>query len=150
MMELFFLRHGDAQPDGERPLTSKGREQTLYVCEKLAELGLDLEAIYTGPVLRARQTAEVAGTAFGLEPQVSDWLDSGATISDVAQLVKGAGPHARVMLVGHEPDFSTIIGLLIGGGAVQIKKSGLARVECDKVAPGRGTLRWLVTPDLVE
>jgi phosphohistidine phosphatase len=149
-MELFFLRHGDAQPGGARPLTPKGREQTLQVCKKLAGLGLDLRAIYTSPLLRARQTAEVAGKALGLEPEVSDGLDSGATISDVAQLVPvGAGPRTRVMLVGHEPDFGTIIGQLIGGGAVQMKKSGVARVECDKLAPGRGVLKWLLTPDLV-
>jgi phosphohistidine phosphatase len=149
-MELFFLRHGDALPDGERPLSPRGREQTLHLCEKLAEMSLSLQAIHTSPLLRARQTAEVAGTALGLQPQVSEWLDAGATVSDIAQLVQGLGAHARVMLVGHEPDFSTIVGLLIGGGAVQMKKSGLARVECDKVAPGRGTLKWLVTPDLVE
>lgn len=148
-MELFFLRHGDAQPGGERPLTPKGREQARHVGEKLAALGLEFQAIYTSPLLRAKQTAELVGQALGLQPQVSELLDSGATIANMAQLVPPAGPRTRVLLVGHEPDLSTAIGLLIGGGAVAMKKASLARVECDKVAPGRGTLRWLLTPDLV-
>ena len=149
-MELLFLRHGEAEAGGARPLTPKGRAETRRVCARLAELGLEVRTIYTSPLLRAKQTAEVAGKALGREPQVSDLLDSGATLAKVEELVpRGLGPRTRVMLVGHEPDFSTIIGLLIGGGAVEMKKSGLARVECDKVEPGRGVLKWLITAELV-
>ncbi len=33
------------------------------------------------------------------------------------------------MIVGHEPDFSATVAQLIGGGRVQLKKGGLARVD---------------------
>ena len=50
------------------------------------------------------------------------------------------------MVVGHEPDFSLTIAELIGGGCVEMKKGGLARI--DVAGPGLedGVLEWLLTP----
>jgi phosphohistidine phosphatase len=52
----------------------------------------------------------------------------------------------RVMLVGHEPDFSSLIGELTGGSRVQLKKGGLARVDLETIDHGAGTLVWLLPP----
>ena len=48
------------------------------------------------------------------------------------------------MLVGHEPDFSATIAELTGG-AVTVKKAGVARVDLDEQTM-RGTLVWLLPP----
>ncbi len=57
---------------------------------------------------------------------------------------------ADVLLVGHEPDFSQVIGQLIGGGAVVMRKGGLARVDVTpQGAALSGALVWLLTPSLL-
>ena len=50
------------------------------------------------------------------------------------------------MLVGHEPDFSATIAACIGGGSVECKKGGLARLDIDDPDSLSGTLVWLLPP----
>ena len=51
------------------------------------------------------------------------------------------------MLVGHEPDFSSLIGALCGGGQVALEKSGVAEVQLDEARASPGVLVWLAQPD---
>jgi phosphohistidine phosphatase len=48
--------------------------------------------------------------------------------------------------VGHEPDFSQLIGALTGGSRVLMKKGGLGRVDTELLEAGAGTLAWLLPP----
>jgi phosphohistidine phosphatase SixA len=52
----------------------------------------------------------------------------------------------RVMVVGHEPDFSYIIGALTGGSQIEMKKGSLALVELIPRYDGDGVLHWLLPP----
>jgi phosphohistidine phosphatase len=116
------------------------------VAKALRRLEVGVDALYTSPLRRARQTADAVAEVLGSEPQVTDLLDAGTTLRRLRELLEDCGPEARVMVVGHEPDFSEMVGGLIGGGQVDMKKAGLALVECDEVAPGAGLLRWLLPP----
>ena len=51
-----------------------------------------------------------------------------------------------LMLVGHEPDFSTVISACIGGGRIECKKGGLARVDIEDPTTLAGLLVWLLPP----
>ena len=54
------------------------------------------------------------------------------------------------MLVGHDPDFSELLGTLCAA-EVPMRKGALARVEIGSaLRPGAGVLRWLVPPDLLK
>jgi len=55
------------------PLAERGLQEAALVARRLAERG-DIAAVYTSPVLRARQTAEVIGRELGLLPMVRDGL----------------------------------------------------------------------------
>ena len=73
----------------------------------------------------------------GLELQLADELAPGC---DMAQLFALLGEHRgaeRVMVVGHEPDFSELIGALTGGSQVLMKKGGLGRVDIERAGAGR-------------
>lgn len=50
------------------------------------------------------------------------------------------------MVVGHEPDFSAMIGGLTGGSRVEMKKGGLARVDLASPSSSDGTLVYLLPP----
>ena len=74
--ELHLVRHADAVPASEdhfaiyddyeaHPLSERGRAQAAAVAERFAEL--DLAAVYTSPVRRARETADAIAAAAGVE-----------------------------------------------------------------------------------
>ena len=150
-MELYFYRHGEAEPasaggtDEARELTDAGRQAVLGMAEALLRAGVRPEAIYTSPLIRARQTGEILGEVFGLSPQADERLRCGATFGAVQALASDRGL-ARIMFVGHEPDLSTIVHHLTGG-RVKMRTSCCARVQADRMEPGLGILVWLLSPD---
>ena len=65
-MELYFLRHGEAdwpnwkKSDDERPLTKRGKEEIREVAKFLVRVKAKPSLILTSPLPRASQTAEIA------------------------------------------------------------------------------------------
>ncbi|MET8797926.1 bifunctional RNase H/acid phosphatase [Nocardia sp. NPDC004568] len=78
---LLLVRHGQTELSVQRrysgrgnpPLTAVGREQAARAAKMLAAKG-DIAAIVTSPLGRARETAEAAGVALGIEVRVVDGL----------------------------------------------------------------------------
>lgn len=75
-MDLILVRHArpehivDATGPADPPLTALGHRQAAAVAGWLAAERID--AIYTSPLLRARQTAEPLARMTGIEPVVRD------------------------------------------------------------------------------
>lgn len=144
--ELLLLRHGIAEDrrsvsnDAQRALTDAGRERTAQVLERLLALELQCDLVLSSPLVRARQTAELAVSA-GLAPE----LELAASLAPLADplplLERWLGPLSprpgwrRLALVGHEPDLSTLAALLIGvpmaqaPTALRLKKAGVALLQ---------------------
>ena len=147
-MKLYLLRHGKAdwpnwnKPDDDRPLTEEGKGQVASVAKLLARLEI-APAIFTSPLPRASQTAEIAGKYLNrtvvIDPLLRPGFDAG-TLKKLLQDFSGDG----LMVVGHEPDFTRIIFQLTGG-ETKLSKAGVALIELD-VSSMKGELRWLVPP----
>lgn len=159
-MTLYFLRHGEAVPredprypkDFDRPLTKQGVREMLDVADGVRKLKLDLELILTSPLVRAYQTAEIVADMLVMRKQleVAQSLGGGFSLRKLQILLAEHSSCERVLLVGHEPDFSLLVSELIGGGEVAMKKAGLARVDCtESVGRGRGVLIWLLAPKVL-
>jgi len=153
-MRLYFLRHATAEertgalPDAERRLTAEGVRESRGVAAGLARLGVRFDAIYTSPLARARETAEVVAAGLqGPAPVPAPALAYGCGIAELSRLLHGRRDRDHVLLVGHEPDFSAMVGALIGGGLVRMKKAAIASVDVSAVSPGAGELRWLLNPE---
>ena len=70
-MKLLVIRHGS--PDYERDcLTEKGAREADILAQRL--LGERIDAVYTSPMGRARETAAAYTKLSGHEPRVLDWL----------------------------------------------------------------------------
>jgi phosphohistidine phosphatase len=124
---LWLLRHGDADdgsPDAERTLTEKGRGQARAVGGALKALGVEVDACFTSPKVRAAETARIACELLGIEPQLEPKLAGGPF--DPQALAAGLGD--EMLLVGHDPDFSMAVHSLTGA-QVRLKKGGLAGIE---------------------
>ena len=135
---IWLLRHGDAQdgsPDAERPLTDKGRDQSRAAGAALRALGVEIDACLTSPKVRAADTARIACAELGdIEPQLEPKLAGGPF--DAEALAAGLGDD--VLLVGHDPDFSSAVHSLTGA-QVRMKKGGVAGID-------RGELIVLLRP----
>ena len=124
---LWLLRHGhalDGSPDAERPLSEKGERQARAAGRALKALGVEMDACLTSPKMRAADTAKLACEALGIEAMQEPLLAGGPF--DANALAAGLGD--EVLLVGHDPDFSTAVHDLTGA-QVRLKKGGLAGIE---------------------
>jgi phosphohistidine phosphatase len=145
--QLWLLRHGeaephDAAPDAQRALTERGRDQSTAAGHALKRLGVEVHLCFTSPKVRARQTAELACVALGIEPIDEEALAEGFDGRAALDLMRAAGADQRVLAVGHEPDFSQVVHDLTGG-RVEFKKGGIAGIRLDG---SRGELIVLVRP----
>jgi phosphohistidine phosphatase len=115
------------------------------VSRGLKALGLRPDAILHSPLVRARETAQIVAETLGLQDRLHEepGLACGCRLRDLQQMLDDRAHLNHILLVGHEPDFSTLTSTLIGGGNVRMKKASLACVDAPGVAPGAGELRWL-------
>lgn len=153
MMRLYFLRHGIAEDhassDAERRLTDKGIAQLEDAARLFRGLDLHLKHLYSSPLVRARQTAEIVGKALDVDVQIRKEVGPGFNVAAVAVLARDLGHEDEALFVGHEPDFSTVVGALIGGRVI-MKKASLARVDILSQSPMSGELAWLLAPKLYD
>jgi phosphohistidine phosphatase SixA len=119
--------------------------------EFLAGIGFVPTAVVSSPKLRARQTAEAVADAVGASVTLDDRLGEGVelemldALADEFAAVESPG---RLLLVGHDPDFSTVAAALCDAPSLQLSKGAVARIDLDgRPKPGAGRLRWLIPPD---
>jgi phosphohistidine phosphatase len=134
--QLWLLRHGEAVPhdsaadDDTRELTERGRDQARSAGRAMAALEVEVHLCFTSPKVRARETAELACAELRVDPVDEDSLAEGFDGRAALDLMAAAGADQRVLVVGHEPDFSQVVHDLTGG-RVDFKKGGLAGVRLD-------------------
>lgn len=156
LVELCLLRHahaGDAtrwlDDDDLRPLTEKGRRQAERLARLLAAASYVPDAILASPLVRARETAEIAAEILRAPLRVDPRLGEPVDLATLERILADAGDPARPILVGHDPDFSELVSELVGA-PIAMRKGTLARVDVERpLAPGAGDLRWLLPPDLL-
>lgn len=76
MTDLVLVRHGQTQANvvgrwhgwSDHPLTPVGRAQAKAVARRLAPRRGSIAALYTSPLRRALQTAQIIGNVLGLDP----------------------------------------------------------------------------------
>jgi len=157
-LELLFLRHADAGDpmtwpgdDADRPLSKKGRNQAKRLGRLLDHLNVRPDAVLASPRLRSLDTARLVAKRIGLKVHIDDRLGIDFNEAALGSLVAELDPNVeRVMLVGHDPDFTHLVSWLVGA-SIAMRKGALARVDlADRtVTAGRGSLCWLLPPDAV-
>jgi phosphohistidine phosphatase len=159
-MDLLVVRHAIAedretfaqtgQDDGERPLTAEGRRKFERGVRGLRKLVEAIDLLATSSLVRATQTGEHLEEAYGISRTVR--LRELAPEADPSSLLPWLRRHARqpvVAVVGHEPHLSGLVEVLLTGrrsGFVDLEKGAACLLGLGtRPAPGRATLRWLLT-----
>jgi phosphohistidine phosphatase len=149
--QLWLLRHAEAEPhgtraDAERRLTERGEQQARAAGIALRRLGPEFDAVLFSPRVRARETAELAAAGWSEEQRarLSEHapLSHGFDAAQALEAIRALPDDGRLLLVGHEPDMSRVIGELTGARA-DVKKGGLAVVRLESAG---GELVALLRP----
>ena len=159
--ELYLVRHAIADQrgpewpnDARRPLTEHGVSRFTEVVEGLAALGeVVIEEIFTSPLVRAKQTAELLASGVRTAPPVKvlKALEPGhGPVSVMQHLARDAKKH-RIALVGHEPDLGELASHLLGTKRpLPFKKGGICRIDLASLPSAHaGTLVWMLPPRIL-
>ncbi|MGP1371432.1 MAG: SixA phosphatase family protein [Almyronema sp.] len=159
--QLILFRHGksdwdaDFEGDHQRPVAKRGIKAAKKMGELMAATDQIPDQVITSSAMRAKTTAElaIAAGSWQRDLQVTDALYE-ADPDQVLQLIQQASDTVtRLMLVGHEPTWSTLASLLIGGGQVCVPTAAMVRIDFDvdlwsQSLYGQGQLVWLLPPKL--
>jgi phosphohistidine phosphatase len=160
-MNLYLLRHGIAADIGEagitqdsqRPLTAEGIAKLKRGAAAMRALELKFDVILSSPFVRARETAELVAGALHAQDRLKlePGLACGGEMREVIRRLATRKPAPdSALLVGHEPDLSRLISLLVSGDAgfpVTMRKGGFCKLSATPLLYGRcATLELLLTP----
>lgn len=161
-MNLYVVRHAEAVQlsgtitrDFDRPLTEQGKQEALLMGRILARLDKRVKSIFSSPLVRAVETANIISTELrgGVEVFVSDTVSPGfnqkALLTDILERTDGGS----AMIVGHQPDMSMFVAYLM----CESQGMGVAMVPCSIACLGiqqnssavGARLIWLLTPELI-
>jgi len=150
--QLWVLRHAEAEPhgtraDSQRRLTARGEQQARAAGIAIQRLAVAFDEVLFSPKVRARATAELAAEGWSERQRallsehapLADGFDSEQARNALAGVPAQDG---RLLIVGHEPDLSSVIAQLTGA-RVDLKKGGLAVVRLEGAS---GELAVLMRP----
>lgn len=163
-MQVHVFRHGvpvprdaeNAPPDRERPLTDEGEKLTRRSAKAAAKLGVDADVVATSPLVRARQTAEIAADVLKVPPERVEVLDELEPEADPSETVEVLATlesrQGEILVTGHEPNLHRTASTLMSGSPqgvdVTLGKASLLTLTIPELGPGvRGTVERLVPPD---
>lgn len=158
--ELYIVRHaiaaerGDDWPDDDkRPLTEKGVVRFKDGLAGLNWLDVGLDEIFSSPLVRAKQTADLLAAGIAGKPPVKllPALAPGHAPDVVMQQLAQTAKRRRIALVGHEPGLGELAAYLLGAKrSLEFRKGGICRIDLQGLTENRpGSLIWFVTPKML-
>ena len=131
-MKIYFIRHGEAEiyadDDFKRKLTTLGKKKLEESFKVFANNLKDKRSfkIYSSPLERAKETAEILAKHLDSNFEVKDYL-AGGRIKDI---LKTLDPDENYIFVSHEPFISNWIYHLTGDMKI-ISRGSINLVDLD-------------------
>ena len=162
-MKIYLIRHSNAvdpgtpgyEDDSARPLTEKGRDKMEKIASALKALGIAPDLIVSSPYLRAKETAEILAKGLKYKPDIA-FSDALVPMENADRIIGEINEKYSVdelVLVGHEPCLSVLIGTLIAGNpelTINLKNGGVCCLSSDDLHTERkAVLEWLLTPKIL-
>ena len=142
MKTLFLVRHAKSSrddpslPDRDRPLDDRGRRDAPKMGKRLAKRDVKPDLLLSSPALRAVTTAQLIAEEIGLESKdiaVDDRLYASSPDDLLAVIRALDNKLDRVMLFGHNPEFSDLAHRL-SSEIVDMPTSAVAEYDFDTKA----------------
>jgi phosphohistidine phosphatase len=119
--------------------------------EGFARLDLEIDTIYSSPLVRAIQTAEILAKAIDYKETIENMeeLSPGYSPKDVMQRLQSLKKVETIALAGHEPNCSELASHLLGDAEVEFKKGAICLIETESLQTGSGNLIWHLSPQIL-
>ena len=163
MKTLLVMRHAKSDwgspssRDHDRSLAPRGLKAARRMGRFISDSDVAPEAIITSTAVRAKSTAELAAEAGEWRcPIIADPNLYGSDAERVLDVIAGVDPEiSRLLIAGHEPTWSGLVGWLIGEGRVSMPTAAVACLDLAHggwadLGPGACELRWLMTPKMLK
>jgi len=170
-MQLFIMRHGQANPmgsiDSERKLTEQGFSEVKVMAKWINEANLSLENIFVSPYVRAQQTANTVLNGLNASPLLTtlDFITPSGNAKDVHNYIDGMSGMSRsqgcegetidgmsgmdeqsLLIVSHMPLVSYLVAeLTLGHHSPIFQTAAIAQIDYD-VEKMTGKLVKLISP----
>jgi phosphohistidine phosphatase len=155
-VKIYFMRHGEAEDkvpgaeDTQRPLTSRGAAITSNTARSLKKEMAGVDIIFTSPMLRAAQTADIFANTLGCKGKTvsTEALLVGTHPDEIIKEIKRRKGLKNVLITGHQPHIGICVSFLTGVGEekLMVKKGSCLLVETDDPGRGKGRLMWTRGP----
>lgn len=154
-----MLRHAKSDwntntSDHDRPLNPRGRSAAAAVGIALARSGEIPDLALTSSALRARSTLEIAAQAGSWPTEISadPSLYGTSAAGALAAVAAAEGDVQRLMVVGHQPTWGTLITTLTGASVV-VKTATVVAIDLSatswrKAPEARGSISYMLQPRL--
>jgi len=156
-MRIHLVRHSEAvdrvppMPDAARYLTARGRVSFREMARRFRDAGGMPTRIFTSPLVRAVQTAEILSETLRYEGEIvlDPRLSPGFDVAKLASVLDDLPSEKEIAFVGHEPDLGDILTRLLSlPQGYAMRKGDIAALDLTTPAePLRVDLAWLLTGD---
>ena len=123
MKTLFLIRHAKSSlndstlDDHERPLNQRGKDNTPIMAQRLQELGIKPDALFTSTAMRAAATAQVFAKHLDFpQPKISFdpnlYLATAGMLQDYVSKIENS--LNSVLIFGHNPGLTLLVAQVWG------------------------------------
>ncbi len=140
MKTLILVRHGKSSwdhpghKDFDRPLARRGLKDAPAMAQRLARQQMIPDVIVSSPAKRALHTATIFAEELGIDEDrlITERRIYEASWQELLDVVRGLHDSwAAVMLVGHNPGFTSLAHRLAPGAPANIPTSGCAVITLE-------------------
>ena len=139
MKNLIIFRHAKAEKsdlvqDYDRTLTDRGRSDAIEMSKRLSKKGFKPDLIIASPAKRTHKTAKIIAEQFKYDEKNIDFNSQIyiSNVSDLLYIIRDLEDlYNNVIIVGHNPTVTGIIGYLTPNFIEHLPTSGCAQIQFD-------------------
>jgi phosphohistidine phosphatase len=156
-MRIYLVRHSEAvdrvppMPDAARYLSARGRVSFREMARRFRDAGGRPTRIFTSPLVRAVQTAEILSETLRYDGDVvvDPRLSPGFDAAKLRSVLDDCPSEREIAFIGHEPDLGDILTTLLSlSHGYAMRKGAIAALDLPIAGnPLRADLAWLLTGD---
>jgi phosphohistidine phosphatase len=162
-MNIYLIRHAAAvkidneiNEDSFRYLSPSGRNHSYEIAKKLKEHRVHFDIIFSSPLVRALQTAEIFANVLHHKGELKTAVEliGGASFTRFQQMLKRNSHHKGIACFGHSPDVNHFATGLIKSNDVKalkidFKNCSVCKINYD-IKKDKGEFVWFFKSDTME
>lgn len=137
MKTLVILRHAKAEKndlvqDHERDLTDRGKTNAIEMSKRLSKKGFKPDLIISSPAKRTHKTAKIIAEHFSYDEKNIELIAHiyTANVGDLLYIIRELDDSInKVIIVGHNPTVTGLIGYLTPNFIEHLPTSGCAQIQ---------------------